>query len=85
VSVPLCPVVLAMLADRPLGRGGVARELAARGLSAHGATDITLERLRLAGLVYAAPRTGVFRVSARGRRELAFQRQLSRKLARLAA
>ena len=85
MSVPLCPVVLAMLADRPQRRGGVARELAARGVMVHGAADLTLERLRLAGLVYAAPRTGVFRVTARGRRELAFQRQVSRKLARLAA
>jgi hypothetical protein len=74
-----------MLADRPCSRGGVARELAARGLAVHGGADVTLERLRHAGLVYAAPRTGVFRVTARGRRELAFQRQVSRTLARLAA
>ena len=89
MSVALCPLVLALLAVEPRGVGGVAREVARSGLApgmpAHQAATVTLGRLQRAGLVYArgAPRSPrVFRVTDRGRRELAFQRGVSRALAR---
>ena len=89
VSVALCPVVLGMLAFEPRPVGAVARELARRGLDAglpaHQAASVTLDRLQRDGLVYgrAAPRDQrVFRVTARGRRELAFHSTIARMLAR---
>jgi DNA-binding PadR family transcriptional regulator len=89
MRVPLCPVVLQLLADEPRDIASVARELARRqlasGLPAHQAATVTLRRLQQAGLVYASGVTSsprVFRVTERGRRELAFQRCASRLLAR---
>jgi len=60
------------------------RELAP-GLPARQAAAVTLGRLQRAGLVYARGTTRsrpVFRVTNHGRRELAFQRGVSRALAR---
>jgi DNA-binding PadR family transcriptional regulator len=78
-------LVLSMLGDEPRGAGGVARELARAGVGreqpAHLAATVTLGRLQHAGLVYAsgAARTQpVFRITARGCRELALQRALAR-------
>jgi DNA-binding PadR family transcriptional regulator len=87
---PLCPLVLDLLAAEPRAAGDIARELARRGagagVPAHRAAAVTLRRLQCAGLVYRhrAPRAGaVFRLTARGRRELALQRGLRRALARV--
>jgi DNA-binding PadR family transcriptional regulator len=87
MSVPLCPVVLQLLAVEPRDVGGVARELARRGLApglpAHRAATVTLGRLRRAGLVYARPAARsrrVFLVTRHGRQELAFQRGMARLL-----
>jgi hypothetical protein len=78
MRVPLCPVVLQLLADEPRDIAGVARELARRELAAelpaHQAATVTLGRLTRS--------RRVFRVTQRGRRELAFQRGASRLLAR---
>jgi DNA-binding PadR family transcriptional regulator len=89
MSVPLCPVVLQLLADEPRDIAGLARELARRELSAempaHQAAIVTLERLQHAGLVYARGVTRsrrVFRITRPGKRELAFQRGALRLLAR---
>jgi DNA-binding PadR family transcriptional regulator len=89
MSLPLCPVVLRLLADEPRDTAGVARELAGRelagGLPVHQAAVITLGRLQQEGLVYARGGTRsrrVFRVTQYGRRELAFQRGALRLLAR---
>lgn len=85
---PLCPLVLGLLAARPGAGGDVARELAGREITtdvpAHRAAAITLRRLQRAGLIYAQPSRHaqeVFRVTARGRRELALQRSLRRAAA----
>jgi hypothetical protein len=86
MGVPLCPLVLQLLAAEPRGAGGVARELERRGLApelpAYQAAAVTLGRLQRAGLVYLKGGR-VFRVTQRGRRELAFQRVVSRALARV--
>jgi DNA-binding PadR family transcriptional regulator len=82
-------MVLAMVAVEPREVSGVARALVMRGLDgeqpAHVAATVTLRRLQCAGLVYvrgAPRRQRVFRITARGRRELALQLGLSRALAR---
>ena len=89
MSVPLCPLVLLLLANEPRDVGSVARELARHGLTpglpADQAATLTLKRLERAGLVYSrgADRARrVFRVTGHGRRELAFQRGVSRVLSR---
>jgi DNA-binding PadR family transcriptional regulator len=84
MNVPFCPVVLAMLAAQPRAQGAVARELERRGLVSGVPADevatVTLRRLEHARLVYVRRR--LYRVSARGRRELAFQRAVTQALAR---
>jgi hypothetical protein len=83
---PLCPVVLSMLGARPRPIHEVARELRGRALRQgedYLAARTTLERLQAAGLVHATGgRTAgnVFRLTARGRRELRFQRLLWARL-----
>ena len=88
MTVPLCPVVLQLVAVEPRDAGAVARELTRRGLApgltAHQAASVTLGRLHRGGLVYTrgAARAGrVYRVTDHGRRELAFQRGVGRALA----
>jgi hypothetical protein len=78
-----------MLARAPRGHGEVAREFARRrvpvGVPAHRAAAVTLDRLQRAGPIYATPTVHgpeLFRVTRRGRRELAFQRSLDRAAAR---
>ena len=89
MSLPLCPVVLAILDAEPRTAEGVARELAQRHIMeappAHEAATITLRRLQRARLVYTAAGRphATFRLTQRGRRELAFQRQVARRLARV--
>jgi hypothetical protein len=84
MALPLCPIVLSLLAAEPRELGGVARELARRGLSeeqpAHEAATVTVTRLRSAGLVYT--RGARLRITAHGRRELALRRALSRRTGR---
>jgi hypothetical protein len=83
---PLCPVVLSMLGARPRPIHEVARELRGRTLRQgedYLAARTTLERLQAAGLAHATGhRTAghVFRLTARGRRELRFQRLLWARL-----
>jgi hypothetical protein len=83
---PLCPVVLSMLGARPRPIHEVARELRSRTLRQgedYLAARTTLERLQAAGLDHATgDRTAghVFRLTARGRRELRFQRLLWARL-----
>lgn len=88
MTVPLCPVVLELLAAEPRDAAAVARELArcglAPGLPAHQAATVTLGRLQRGGLVHtrgAARSRPVYRVTDHGRRELAFQRGVARALA----
>jgi DNA-binding PadR family transcriptional regulator len=53
---------------------------------AHVAATVALRRFQRAGLIYAREATRgerVFRITARGRRELALQRDVHRALARL--
>jgi hypothetical protein len=87
MSVPLCPVVLQLLAVEPRDVRGVVRELARRELApelaAHQAATVTLGRLQRAGLIYArgaASSPRVFRVTDHGRRELGFQCGVARGL-----
>jgi hypothetical protein len=86
MGVPLCPLVLQLVAAQPRGVGGVARELSRRGLAPElapeHAASVTLGRLRTAGLVYATGAPRVFRISARGRRELELQRRVTALSAR---
>lgn len=90
MAVPACPLVLAMLDSEPRDAGGVAQGLARGGLgedqSAHVAAAVALRRLQRAGLIYTGRtrrRERVFRITARGRRELALQRDVYRAVARL--
>jgi hypothetical protein len=85
---PLCPLVLALVASEPRCAGDVAGAIArhrpAGEVPPHHAAAATLARLRGAGLVYAratADGRKLFRVTARGRRELALQRSLARAAA----
>ena len=69
-DLPLCPVVLSLLAARPRR----VHEVAAAVASGYPAARMTLERLRSAGLVR---RHGPeFLLTRRGRSELALQRGL---------
>ncbi len=88
MTMPLCPLVLQLLAVEPRDVGAVARELARRGLSPalpdHQAAIVTVGRLQQGGLVYTrgAARAGrVYRITDRGRRKLAFHRGVARTLA----
>ncbi len=71
---PLCQLVLSMLAAEPRRAHEVARELHRRSLGPPAAGYATLTRLQSAGLVH--PRGRRFKLTARGRRELALQRLL---------
>jgi DNA-binding PadR family transcriptional regulator len=85
---PLCPVVLSLLAARPLAIHEVASELGRRALARPGdypAARAAIERLRAAGLARAAGPRPVYRLTARGRRELALQRLVWARLAAAAA
>jgi DNA-binding PadR family transcriptional regulator len=78
-AVPLCPIVLLLLAVRPRRAHEVATELRVLGVTdgAYGAVHSTLLRLQAARLVRAREggRSGtLFMATARGRRELALQR-----------
>jgi DNA-binding PadR family transcriptional regulator len=84
---PLCPLVLAILAGGPRATGEVARRRSATDVPAHRAACVTLGRLRRAGLIYARPTADgreTFRLTTRGRREVALQRNLGRMAARFA-
>jgi DNA-binding PadR family transcriptional regulator len=85
---PLCPVVLSLLADRPLAIHAVARELGRLELARpddYPAARTAIERLREAGLARASGPRPVYRLTAHGRRELALQRSIWGRLAAPAA
>jgi DNA-binding PadR family transcriptional regulator len=67
--LPLCPLVLSLLATRPRAAHEVAREL-----EHYPAAKQTLDRLKAAGLVRR--RGTQYQLTRRGRRELRFQRLL---------
>ena len=88
--LPLCPVVLSMLAARPRVPHEVAAELGTRGLTHGGypAVHETLGRLEAAGLVRGRTRARgqrTFSATSRGRRELALQRLVLLRVAALQA
>ena len=68
---PLCPVVLSLLAAGPRR----AHEVASAVASGYPGARVTLERLRVAGLVRER-RGAMFAITRRGRSELALQRAL---------
>jgi hypothetical protein len=70
-DVPLCPVVLSLLAAGPRRAHEVAAAVAA---GEYPAARVTLERLRSAGLVRR--RGAFFAITRRGQSELALQRML---------
>jgi DNA-binding PadR family transcriptional regulator len=82
---PLCPVVLALLAARPRAVHELAAELGRRALARpadYAVARAVVERLRAAGLARPTgfPRP-VYRLTARGRRELGLQRMMWARLA----
>ena len=78
---PLCPLVLSMLETRPRAAHEVARELGRRDAAlGHAAAAQTLERLAAARLVVHRGPAG-YRLTRRGRAELALQRLLWRRAA----
>jgi DNA-binding PadR family transcriptional regulator len=73
---PLCPLVLSMLETRPHAAHEIARELGRRDPSrGHDAARETLDRLVAARLVVRRGEAG-YRLTGRGRAELALQRML---------
>ena len=75
MTLPLCPVVLAILAVQPRHPHEIASALDHRGFPA---ATITLARLADSGLVRRRARDGRFLVTRRGRRELGLHRAVCR-------
>ena len=77
---PLCPLVLSMLEARPRAAHEIARELGRRDPARghHAAARETLDRLVAARLVVRRGTAG-YRLTRRGRAELALQRLLWRR------